>query len=161
MKEFHYLIRNLLGLIAILAVLFGLIIGIRMVPDDDMEPRLSAGDLIVFYKMDRTPDMRDLVVLRKNETVYIGRVIAAGGDKVDITDDAVIMINDNVLSEANIYGITYSYEEAVTFPLILEDDEYFVLCDRREGGRDSRYYGPVKKDEILGTVIAQYRRGSS
>ena len=42
--------------------------------------------------------------------------------------------------------------------LTLAEDEFFVLCDYREGARDSRYFGPVSEDEIKGKVITVVRR---
>ena len=44
------------------------------------------------------------------------------------------------------------------YPLTLGPDECFVLADRRNGGEDSRYFGPVSKDEIMGTVVTIVRR---
>ena len=45
-----------------------------------------------------------------------------------------------------------------TFPLTLEEGECFVLADSRNGGTDSRVFGPVSKSEIEGTVITIVRR---
>ena len=39
-----------------------------------------------------------------------------------------------------------------------QKDEFFVLCDYREGARDSRYFGPVSEGEIKGKVITVVRR---
>ena len=41
-----------------------------------------------------------------------------------------------------------------------ENDEVFVLCDYREGAKDSRYFGPVSKSEIKGKVITIVRRSN-
>ncbi len=161
MKEFLDFTRIMIGLCAILWVLFGFVIGVKTVPNDDMKPRICAGDLVFFYRLDRRPDIREMIVLKKNETEYIGRVVAAGGDKVEITEDSVLMVNDSVVFEENIFCGTPPYEGYAEYPLVLGTDECFVLCDKRDGGEDSRYYGPVKNDEIIGTIIGQYRRGST
>lgn len=160
MKEYLDLGRNLLGLMAILWVLFNFVIGVEMMPNDDMRPGTKAGDILIFSRTDRLPDIRDIVVIKKNDTVYIGRVVAAGGDKVEITKDSILMVNDNIVTEENIQN-TPPYEGFLDYPLVLKDKECFLLSDRREGGEDSRYYGPVKYEEILGTVVGQYRRGST
>ena len=44
--------------------------------------------------------------------------------------------------------------------LVLKENEYFVLADSRSNAEDSRYFGTVKKDEILGTVITVMRRNN-
>ena len=38
----------------------------------------------------------------------------------------------------------------------LADDEYFVLGDNRAGSRDSRHWGPLPADQIIGKVWAIY-----
>ena len=49
-------------------------------------------------------------------------------------------------------------KKKVNYPLSLKKDEVFLLCDYREGGRDSRYFGAVSKKEIKGKVITILRR---
>ena len=161
MKEFLDFMRMLIGLCAVLWVLFAFVIGIKTVPDDDMEPRICAGDIVLYYRLDKRPDIREIIVFEKEESEYIGRVIASGGDKVEITDDSVLMVNGKVVFEENIITGTPPYEGFTEYPLVLSSDERFILSDRREGGKDSRYFGPVRDSEIEGTVIAQYRRGSN
>ena len=59
------------------------------------------------------------------------------------------------------YEGTYSRDEVLeifTVPLTLADDEYFILCDYREGAKDSRYFGPICGNEIKGKVITLIRR---
>ena len=158
MKEFLEFVKNLILFLAILWALFFFVIGVKMVPTDDMSPRLSAGDIMVYYKIDKTPSLNETIVLEKNETDYVGRVIATCGDKVEITEDSVLMVNDNMVVESNIFYKTPPYEGFIDYPVTLGPDEYFVLCDKREGGEDSRYYGPVKRDEIRGVVIGLLRR---
>ena len=161
MKEFLDFMRILIGLCAILWVLFGFIIGIKAVKNDDMKPRICAGDLVFYYRLDKRPDIREIIVFKKQDSEYIGRVVASGGDKVEITEDSVLMVNDNVVYEDDIICGTPPYKGFTEYPLVLEAGEKFILSDKREGGTDSRYFGPVKDDEIKGTVVAQFRRGSN
>ncbi|MBQ2509594.1 MAG: S26 family signal peptidase, partial [Erysipelotrichaceae bacterium] len=42
-------------------------------------------------------------------------------------------------------------------PITLGPDEYFVLGDNRRTGVDSRYYGTVDADDILGTLLMVIR----
>lgn len=160
MKEILDLTRIMIGLCAVLWILFSFIIGIKVVPDNDMAPGVCAGDLVFYYRLDKRPDIREIIIFEKNGSEYLGRIIASGGDKVEITENSVLMVNDNVVFEENIFCETPPYEGFTEYPLILEADEKFVLCDKREGGKDSRYFGPVKDGEIEGTMVAQYRRGS-
>ena len=158
MKEFLELVRRMIILIVILWAVFYFLIGIKMIPNDDMRPGLGAGDIALYYRLMDRPRARDVVVLKKNDTEYVGRVIACGGDKVEITDDSVLMVNDNMIVEEYIFSETSYYEGFVDYPVALKEDECFILCDKREGGEDSRYYGAVRYEEIEGVVIGIYRR---
>ena len=46
------------------------------------------------------------------------------------------------------------------YPIVLGEEEYFVLSDTRNGGVDSRCFGPVNLDEIQGIVITLLRRNN-
>lgn len=159
MREVLDMLKNVLMLLILLWAVFTFFLGIKMAPNEDMSPRISAGDILVYYRIAKDPKAEDVVVVKKNGTDYVGRVIAKGGDSVDITKDEALIVNGNMVVEDNIFYSTPYYEGFVEYPLTLNADEYFILADKREGGEDSRYYGPVSKSEIKGTVIGQFRRG--
>jgi len=48
----------------------------------------------------------------------------------------------------------------VKYPIKLKEGEYFMMSDMRSGAKDSRLFGPVKKEEIKGKVITILRRSS-
>ena len=77
-----------------------------------------------------------------------------------MTDAATLIINGSTMAEPDIYETTPKYDSAVTYPLTLADGEYFILCDAREGARDSRWFGAVPAAAIRGRVIAVVRRGT-
>lgn len=139
-------------------ILFTFFAGITTVPNADMRPRLEAGDLVIYFRMDKSPNDRDIVVFEKNDTEYIGRVVAKAGDTVDISDSGNLVINGNSVMEEDIYYPTVRYEGYTTYPLTLGEGEYFILIDKRDNGEDSRYFGAVRKSEISGTVITVIRR---
>lgn len=159
-KDFLDMLKNALLLFLILWLTFTFFLGIKMAPNDDMKPRVSAGDILVYYRIAKDPSIQEVVVLKKNDTDYVGRVVAKEGDTVEITKEAVLIVNGNQVIEDNIFYPTSYYEGFVDYPLTLKDNEFFVLADKREGAEDSRYYGPVTKSEIKGTVIGQFRRSN-
>ena len=89
---------------------------------------------------------------------YVGRIVAKGGDSVEITEQATVKVNESVVLEQNIFYQTPQYESDVTYPLQLQDQQYFVLGDHREGATDSRYLGAVDTREIKGKIITVIRR---
>lgn len=159
MRDFLNFAKSLIALCLVLWLLFAFCIGVKMAPNDDMKPRISAGDLLIYYRIDTMISADDVVIVKKNGTEYVGRVVAKGGDTVNVTKEENLIVNGNMVSEDSIYYSTPQYEGFTDYPVKLKADECFVLADKREGGEDSRYYGPVKIDEIKGTLVGLIRRG--
>lgn len=145
-------------LVVLLWILFGMVFGLAVMRDDDMSPRISAGDLMLFYRLEDTLRAEDVIIFEKEGRQYTGRIVAVGGDTVEVTEDARLMINGSYVAGSNIYYSTPRYESEVAYPVTLGEGQVFVLCDYREGARDSRYFGPVEKTEIQGKVITVIRR---
>ena len=159
-EEITTFFTRLAVLVILLLILFGLIFGITPMKNDDMSPRISAGDLMLYYRLDRDFISDDVVVFTKNGEQYTGRIVAVGGDSVEITEDAQLVVNGGIVMDSDIFYTTPQYESDVTYPIQLAEDEYFILCDYREGARDSRYFGPVNASEIKGKVITVIRRSN-
>ena len=165
MKTYQLFLLQLLILVLIVWALFFFIIGVTRMPSGDMFPRVASGDLVLYYRLDKRMKFGDVVVYQKVDSsgekqTMISRVIAGPGDTVTFTEDGAVIVNGNHLSEPDIYyhGTQYRGETAPTYPIVLGEDECFVLGDRRDQAYDSRTFGPVKTDEILGTVITIARR---
>lgn len=160
MTPVQLFLLNAVIIVTAVWLLFGFVFGLTSAPNADMSPNIKANDLLLYYRLDRGCRAQDVVVLKKNGTTYVGRVVACGGDTVDITDDSQLIINGNAMVENNIYTATPRYEGFAEYPLTLGEGEYFVLADHRSGGEDSRYYGSVSEREILGKVITVLRRSN-
>lgn len=101
-------------------------------------------DIIVFYPYGREdPD-----------DYYVKRIIGLPGETVQIKD-SVIYINNEPLSENYRKEQYMAYNGIAGEPLLLGEDEYFVLGDNRNGSTDSRDpdTGPVKRENIDGRVV--------
>ena len=160
MRSLHFSLLSILIIIILVWLMLGVVFGIMKAPSNDMSPRIDYGDLILYFRMDNKFDINEVVVLNKNDTVYLGRVIAVGGDIVNITDEGNLIVNGNVLNEPRIFYSTPRYENYEDFPQTVPEGEYFILVDRREGGEDSRYYGMVTSKEIKGSVVTLIRRNN-
>ena len=158
MNPIQIFLLNALIILTVLWLLFGFILGIAAAPNGDMAPNIKASDLLIYYRLDKDMLAGDVVVLRRNDTTYIGRIAARGGDTVDITDSGQLIINGNTVSEPELHSSTPRYEGFVEYPVRLNDGEFFILADHRNGGEDSRYYGAVTTEDLLGTVITVIRR---
>lgn len=155
------LVSKLLGLGLMIYIIFTFVFGLRTVFNRDMFPKFVVSDLVIYYRLDREFHQGDVVAIHKDGKDYILRIVAKGNDIVDISDDNKLIVNDSFQAEDNIFYETGKYEDTkvdIKYPLKLKVDEYFLLADMREGAKDSRYFGVVKKEEIKGKVFALYRR---
>ena len=150
--------EKLIMMIVLLGVLFGYVFGITPMKSNDMSPRLSAGDLLLYYRLETKFRSDDVVVFEKNGKQYVGRIVAKGGDSVEVTDDSQLKINNSTMVETGIFYPTIKYGDEIAYPVNLNSDEYFILCDYRNGAKDSRYFGAVKQTEIKGKVLTVIRR---
>lgn len=164
MKNYHWFLIYLAIFLFVVWILFFKIIGITHMPNLDMKPRVDGGDLLIFYRLDKNASFQELVIFEKKipgeekERLLVGRVIGAPGDTIDINESNRPVVNGNAIIEDMIYYDTQKRDEMVEYPVTLGADEYFILVDNRKEGLDSRYFGPVKKKELLGTVINVIRR---
>lgn len=166
-KEYQYFILRLFVFLLVLWILFFQIVGLTHMPSGDMAPRLDAGDLVLFYRLDKNVKAQDVIVIEKvtpdsdgEKALFISRVIAAAGDTVEITEDGHVIVNGNSLIESNIFSTTQPYKGYTEYPLTLGKGECFVLSDARRNCEDSRYFGPVARKEIQGSVITIVRRNN-
>jgi len=159
-QEVKSFIAKAISMILLLVILFGILFGITPMRNNDMSPRLSAGDLMIYYRLEKTIRLQDIVVFEKDGRQYAGRIVAKGGDSVEITDDSRLKVNNSLVVETGIFYKTPIYGDEVAYPLILTADQFFILCDYRDGARDSRYFGAISHDEIKGKVITVIRRSS-
>ena len=155
------LVTKLLGLGLVIYIIFSFVFGIHTIYDEDMFPKFVPSDLVIYYRLDRDFHQGDVVAIHKDGKDYILRVVASGPDEVDISNDNRLMVNGAYQAESKIFYQTGKYDDTqvdIFYPLKLKEGEYFLLADMREGGKDSRYFGKVKKEEIKGKVFALYRR---
>lgn len=103
----------------------------------------------------REPKPEEIVVLRDPETngYAVKRVVAKPGDSV-LVQDGKVFVNGTLLNEPYLALETRTYPEGrykAQF-WICGVDQYFVLGDNRYNSADSRCYGAVRRQNILGTI---------
>lgn len=138
-------------------VLLGVVFGVAVMEGEDMYPRLRDGDLMVYYRLQQDYHIGDVVTFKSDDRRYTGRIVAQGGDTVDITEEGELIVNGSVQSE-EIYYPTEITEGSIDFPCEVPQGSVFLLCDFRTTGYDSRNYGPVEIDSLDGKVITILRR---
>lgn len=125
---------------------------------ESMYPTLYDGDQLIVDKISyrfHAPKRFDVVVFpyRYEENKrFIKRIIGLPGEKVQIKDGEVY-IDDQKLDDPYSEVVGPMNEAGLAEePILLGDDEYFVLGDNRNNSKDSRFsdVGPLHKDELIG-----------
>lgn len=124
-----------------------------------MEATLHDGDNLIVDKISyrfREPERFDIIVFPyqyAEDTFYIKRIIGMPGDTVQIKD-GYVYINDELLEE-DIYGkevIDDTKRGIADEPVVLGEDEYFVMGDNRNHSSDSRdpSVGVLDRSQLVG-----------
>lgn len=100
------------------------------------------GDVIVFHAWDEHP--------RKD---FIKRVIGLPGEELALREGR-IFVNGEPLSES--YLRQAPVDPSTNQTVVLGEQEYFVLGDNRANSSDSRVYGALKRDHIVGKAWLSY-----
>lgn len=147
MKVIKELIPYIVIIIVVVLIRTFIITPVK-VDGDSMKETLNDNDILLLYKLGSIKRF-DIVVLDEaydNEKI-IKRVIGMPGETVSIKNDK-IYINGKVIDNSFAYGTTSDVDK-----IELGEDEYFILGDNRLISKDSRYFGPVTKSEIIGKVV--------
>jgi len=121
-----------------------------------MEPNLHPYQRLIVDKISyrlNAPQRNDIVVIRlpDMDELLVKRIVALPGERVEIRG-GVIYVNGDAVAEPFPHDMT-PYDMA---PIVLGPLSYFVLGDNRSNSNDSRAFGPVALDEILGRVWLRY-----
>ncbi|MBN1404994.1 MAG: signal peptidase I [Candidatus Omnitrophica bacterium] len=138
------------------------------IPTGSMRPTLIEGDRIFvnkfIYKF-KEPNCGDVIVFRYPENRkkdFIKRLIAKPGEKVEIRDGSIWINNKLVQEPEQVRRIRYYNSDPNMIyctpgnVLSVPEDSYFVLGDNSASSRDSRYWGFVKRNDILGKAMVIY-----
>ena len=159
-KKLKEILSTSLYLLVVLALTFLIVtyVGQRTkVIGSSMEPMLEDGDNLIVDKISywfEEPRRFDIIVFPfryEEKTYYIKRIIGLPGETVYIDESGAVYINGEVLKES--YGKETIIDPGRAFePVILGEDEYFVMGDNRNNSSDSRdpVVGNIHRDEFIG-----------
>ncbi len=154
-------LHDVIYLLTVILIVFLLIFRVIVVSGSSMRSTLVDGDYLLLFGnlLYGDPQYGDIVVISKESfddgKPLVKRVIAAQGQIVDIDfDSGIVFVDGQALNEPYINTPT-NLPEGVSFPLLVEDNCYFVMGDNRNNSRDSRSpeIGQIDRREILGKAF--------
>jgi signal peptidase I len=153
------LIREIGETIFIAGILFlavNLVTARIKVEGSSMEPSLHDGEFVVINRLAyrwAEPDRGEIIVFRyplDPERRFIKRIIGLPGDEVSVSQ-GIVYINGILLEEPYINAAP-RYDGEWT----IEEGRYFVLGDNRNNSSDSRNWGSLESDDIIGKAVIVY-----
>jgi len=143
-------------------VLIALIVVVKLfvaepfrIPSQSMEPTLRPGDQTLVNKLSGdSPDRGDLVAFHAPRTgeILLKRVVAVGGDTVGL-EDGVLVVDGRQVREP--YADPDAIDSVYFGPVKVRPGTIFVMGDNRANSDDSRDFGAVPTDRIIGRAVAR------
>jgi len=130
------------------------IVMVSLVPSGSMIPTFQIRDRLFvnryIYRFS-DPERGDIIVFKSttDDKDYVKRCIGLPGETIEIKNGHVY-INDQLLILA---GVDIQRDRANFGPVKVPDKHYFVLGDNRANSRDSRYWGFVPHDHLMGKSL--------
>ena len=143
----------------LLGLTFGFVLGVHIHEGNRMYPFLMDGDLVVTYKLEAY-QVGDVVAYRHPESgeTEFSRIVAIGENTIEVASHGELRINGTAPAERVFYPTTPLEGDNVEYPYTMRKGGYFVLDDYRTEGDDSRRFGQLLEDELLGKVVYIFRR---
>ncbi|HIT22892.1 MAG TPA: signal peptidase I [Candidatus Faecimonas intestinavium] len=125
-----------------------------------MDPTLNDKDIMLLDEISyRFSDIErfDIVVVKEEDEYLIKRVIGLPGETVEYKNDKLYIDGKYVKED-------FKHKETFDFSTTLGKDEYFIMGDNRTNSTDSRVFGPISRDKIMGktslTILPVSRFGN-
>lgn len=152
-KNLKETIPYLIIIAVIILVRIYIITPIR-VDGPSMNNTLSNNDLLFLKKYDHSYERYDVVVFKFGDDKLIKRIIALPGEEIEIKNNKVY-VNGKKIEEDYLDSENLDTNYADMEKKIVPAGAYFVMGDNRKESFDSRYFGPISKNQIIG--VADFR----
>lgn len=137
-----------------------------VIPSESMTDTLNVDDQVLSERHaydSSSPQQGDVVTFNAVDgatgetSVLVKRVIAVGGQTVEIKDGTVY-VDGSKLDESYTDGRETGElkDSAVTYPYAVPEGYIWVMGDNRINSKDSRYFGAVPVENITGKVVLRY-----
>lgn len=155
-KGYLRLIARTILFLLVIYIFFTKILCFQRVEGMQMFPSLKDGDLTLSYCLKQTFRPNDVIIYEVNGEKNFGRIIAVGGNEINIDGSGDVKING--ISESGEIIYPSYHKEDIKYPYQIPEGSVFVLGDYRTQTKDSREFGAIKESQIKGKVLTILRR---
>ena len=142
----------------------GFVLAHFVVDGHSMESTLSSGDRVFVNKLSyrlHDPNRGDVVVLHQisgtSERDLIKRVVALPGESIQGDESCSVFIDGRMLTEPYLDPEVVVAGTCGSFgPVLIGDEQVFVMGDNRNGSQDSRSIGPVAYGDLVGRAFVVF-----
>lgn len=154
----------------------------RWIPSSSMKPTLQIGDNLIIEKISyrfSEPKRGDIVVFYpphhvldpsllgkfsrmigffSKDEAYIKRLIAIPGDTIKIVPDKGVYINGQLINEPYKKEVFTGICDSTMLcgPYTVPENKYYMMGDNRNDSTDSRYWGALPKERIVGKAFLRF-----
>jgi len=147
--RFHYNLFDLLGVVpvflAVLTFVNGFFFGFATVVGPSMEPTFCPDDYVVIEQFTMNFQPEDIMIFIHEDTKLIKRVVGVAGDHL-VVNESGVYINDVQIE-------TFFPAGFIPTDMTIPENYFYVLGDNRHNSNDSRSFGLVYIDNVLGEVV--------
>lgn len=127
--------------------------GFAKVDGNSMQPTLKDNDIILYYKSKKNIKRFDIIIFKRNNNLFIKRVIGLPGDSIKYIDNT-LYVNDNPIEEDFQKSITNDFNISdITSSDVIPNNKLFVLGDNRLFSTDGRSFGFIDINDVNGIMI--------
>ena len=136
------------------------------IPSGSMEGTILVGDRVYSERISyylHDPEAGDIITFQDpacEGRVLIKRVVATGGQTVDLVDGKVVVdgvpLYEPYTDGEPSYPLTPVYGKAISYPFTVPEGQLWVMGDNRTNSQDSRYFGPIGEDTVTGRAVLIY-----
>lgn len=140
-------------LLVVLFLIMRLLLGVSWVNGESMHPTLKNGAAVIYFRPTKNYRVGDIVSVKMAYgEYYIKRVVAVGGDTVDI-QNGELLINGVPENDDWAFGETECQDGIMEYPFTVPEGKYFVVGDNRPGSIDSRTFGAIAASQTRGKIL--------
>ncbi len=116
---------------------------------NSMKTTLFDREILLLTKSNRNIKRFDIIVLKFDGERLVKRVVGLPGEHLKYVNNQ-LYVNDNLIEDSFSNSITISFDIKELGYEVIPDNHYFVLGDNRSESKDSRFFGMVDIDDIVG-----------